>query len=69
MPHRRAIEKRSRDAKKRVPLARSAASHQPTGESKAVSFTSLELICAGAVFLVALIVYSWTLAPTVTLTD
>ena len=28
-----------------------------------------ELVCAGAVFLVALVVYSWTLAPTVTLTD
>ena len=28
-----------------------------------------ELVCAGAVFLVGLIVYSWTLAPTVTLTD
>src|SRR4029078_13464037 len=28
-----------------------------------------ELLCAGAVFLVALVVHSWTLAPTVTLTD
>src|SRR5213596_989517 len=28
-----------------------------------------ELLCAGTVFLVALVVYSWTLAPTVTLTD
>ena len=28
-----------------------------------------ELLCAGTVFLVALLVYSWTLAPTVTLTD
>src|SRR6185503_3482879 len=28
-----------------------------------------ELLCAGAVFLVALVVYSWTLAPTVTPTD
>src|SRR6476469_812634 len=28
-----------------------------------------ELVGAGAVFLVALVVYSWTLAPTVTLTD
>ena len=34
------------------------------------SFSSqAELLCAGAVFLVALVVYSWTLAPTVTLTD
>jgi hypothetical protein len=29
----------------------------------------VELLCAGAVFLVALGVYSWTLAPTVTPTD
>src|SRR5437763_1065339 len=28
-----------------------------------------EVLCAGAVFLVALVLYSWTLAPTVTLTD
>src|SRR5215212_1520501 len=28
-----------------------------------------EVLCAGAVFLVALVVYSWTLAPAVTLTD
>jgi hypothetical protein len=32
-------------------------------------FSQAELVCAGAVFLVALVVYSWTLAPTVTLTD
>src|SRR5262249_14167193 len=30
---------------------------------------SLELFCAGVVFFVALALYSWTLAPTVTLTD
>src|SRR5215208_4499410 len=28
-----------------------------------------EVVCAGAVFIVALVVYSWTLAPAVTLTD
>src|SRR5437667_5847392 len=28
-----------------------------------------ELLCAGAIFVVTLLVYSWTLAPTVTLTD
>ena len=32
-------------------------------------FSQTELVCAGAVFLAALVVYSWTLAPTVTLTD
>jgi tetratricopeptide (TPR) repeat protein len=30
---------------------------------------SVELVCAGIVFLVALVLYSWTLAPTVTFTD
>src|ERR671930_1389522 len=30
---------------------------------------SVELFCAGIVFLVALVLYSWTLAPTVTFTD
>ena len=29
----------------------------------------MELFCAGTVFLVALVLYGWTLAPTVTLTD
>jgi hypothetical protein len=29
----------------------------------------VELLCAGIVFLLALLLYSWTLAPTVTLTD
>src|SRR5262249_8974144 len=31
--------------------------------------TQAELLCAGVVFLVALVVYRWTLAPTVTPTD
>src|SRR5437773_4973032 len=34
-----------------------------------ISFSRVELFCAGIVFLVALLLYSWTLAPTVTLTD
>src|SRR6266516_6490068 len=29
----------------------------------------VELLCTGTVFLIALLLYSWTLAPTVTLTD
>ena len=33
------------------------------------SWSQTELLCAGAVFVVALVVYSWTLAPTVTPTD
>src|SRR6266542_1363411 len=37
--------------------------------SRITSFASMELFCGGTVFLVALLLYSWTLAPTVTLTD
>ncbi len=37
--------------------------------SKAVRSFGAELLCAGAVFLVALFLYSWTLAPAVTSTD
>ena len=43
-------------------------SAQPTS-FRITSLVSVELFCAGSVFLVALILYSWTLAPTVTLTD
>src|SRR6266508_2873470 len=42
-------------------------SAQPT-KSRITPLAS-QLLCAGAVFLVALLLYSWTLAPTVTLTD
>jgi hypothetical protein len=41
--------------------------HEANGAGSFLS--QAELVCAGAVFLVALVVYSWTLAPTVTLTD
>jgi hypothetical protein len=34
-----------------------------------ISPSRAELLCAGAVFLAALLLYSWTLAPTVTLVD
>ncbi|HJW38803.1 MAG TPA: DUF2723 domain-containing protein [Candidatus Udaeobacter sp.] len=34
-----------------------------------ISFSRAELFCAGIVFFVAILLYSWTLAPTVTLTD
>ena len=37
--------------------------------AKTTSWFQAELLCAGTVFLVALVVYSWTLAPTVTPTD
>jgi Protein of unknown function (DUF2723) len=41
----------------------------PETSASTISRSQAELVCAGAVFLVALVVYSWTLAPTVTLTD
>src|SRR5213595_711333 len=37
--------------------------------ARTISLSRAELFCAGIVFLVALFLYSWTLAPTVTLTD
>jgi tetratricopeptide (TPR) repeat protein len=43
-------------------------SAQPTNSRKP-SLAAVQLLCAGTVFLVALLLYSWTLAPTVTLTD
>ena len=39
------------------------------GETSTIFSLRVELLCAGAVFLVGLGVYSWTLAPTVTPTD
>src|SRR6266481_1473669 len=50
---------------------RNAAMRKPVHEANGAGsfFSQAELVCAGAVFLVALVVYSWTLAPTVTLTD
>jgi transmembrane protein TMEM260 (protein O-mannosyltransferase) len=41
------------------------------GETSArtTSWSQAELLCAGAAFVVALVVYGWTLAPTVTPTD
>src|SRR6266513_6061998 len=41
----------------------------PAGNGATPLSSQAEVLCAGAVFLVALVVYSWTLAPTVTLTD
>src|SRR6266567_9469948 len=48
-----------------VPEARSK---QQIASRASRSFRA-ELLCAGAVFLVALFLFSWTLAPAVTLTD
>ena len=38
-------------------------------DARMVSWSRAELLCAGAVFFLALLLYSWTLAPTVTLID
>ncbi len=40
-----------------------------TNSSDTTRLLRVELLCAGIVFLVALVLYSWTLAPTVTLID
>src|SRR5881392_181008 len=37
--------------------------------ARTISFSRAELFCAGIVFLATLLLYIWTLAPTVTLTD
>jgi tetratricopeptide (TPR) repeat protein len=57
------------------PTQRITAPSQPVSKSaqltnsRANPLISVELFCAGIVFLAALVLYSWTLAPTVTLTD
>src|SRR5438094_5333055 len=38
-------------------------------DSRTISWSPTEVLCAAAVFLAALVVYVWTLAPTVTLVD
>ena len=53
----------------------SAATSEPKSKSAQprtsgiTSLAAVQLLCGGTVFLVALLLYSWTLAPTVTLTD
>src|SRR5437868_4750283 len=41
----------------------------PETNMRMISRSRAELLCAGAVFAVALLLYTWTLAPTVTLVD
>jgi tetratricopeptide (TPR) repeat protein len=59
----------------RATTQHSAATSEPASKfaqqtnSRITPFASVELFCAGTVFLLALLLYSWTLAPTVTLTD
>ena len=53
----------------------SAATSEPKSKSaqpansRITSLAAVQLLCGGTVFLVALLLYSWTLAPTVTPTD
>ncbi|HET9368320.1 MAG TPA: hypothetical protein VFO22_09630, partial [Candidatus Udaeobacter sp.] len=51
-----------------APTSELKKSAQPAN-SRITSLATVQLLCAGSVFLVALLLYSWTLAPTVTLTD
>jgi len=69
MPHRPLAEKRSRDDKNRERSARSARLDLQVKNTETISVAAPEFVCAGAVFLIALLLYCCTLAPTVTLTD
>jgi len=69
MPHRPVVERRSRNDKNRERSARSARLDPQIKNTETISEARAELICAGAVFLIALLLYFCTLAPTVTLTD
>jgi tetratricopeptide (TPR) repeat protein len=56
-------------------IQQSAATSEPKSKStqpmnsRITSLAAVQFLCAGTAFLVALLLYSWTLAPTVTLTD
>jgi hypothetical protein len=53
----------------RRPSAKPASKSNRQVDAAAIPSSAAELLCAGAVFLAALLLFSWTLAPTVTLTD
>src|SRR5947208_16620886 len=70
MAHRTAAEKRFRNKREsRIDSAQAPKLHWQMNSERAISFSRVEFACAGAVFLIALLLYSWTLTPTVTLTD
>src|SRR6266487_338720 len=52
-----------------VPTYESKSKSAQPANSRITSLTAVQLLCAGTVFLVAFLLYSRTLAPTVTLTD
>src|SRR5213080_2104423 len=53
----------------RHPSAKPASKSNRQVNAAAIPSSSAQLVCAVAVFLAALLLFSWTLAPTVTLTD
>src|SRR5947199_887241 len=69
MPHRRVVERRSRNDKNRERSARSTRLDLQVKNTEAISVAAPEFVFAGAVFLSALLLYTLTLAPTVTLVD
>src|SRR5262249_45953416 len=58
----------TKGSKSQKELPRDVKSFRETSFKTPSSFQA-ELLCAGAVFLTALLLYAWTLAPTVTPTD
>jgi len=56
-------------AKSSQPSAKTASKLDRRMTTGTIFSSRAQLLCAGAVFLAALFLYSWTLAPTVTLTD
>jgi Protein of unknown function (DUF2723) len=69
MPHRPVVERRSRNDKNRERSARSARLDLQLKNTETISVAAPEFVCAGAVFVIALLLYCCTLAPTVTPTD
>ncbi|PYL06970.1 MAG: hypothetical protein DME33_11970 [Verrucomicrobia bacterium] len=70
MAQRTAAEKRFRDKhESRIDSPRTSNVHTQSNSERAISFARAQWLCAGAIFLIALVLYSWTLAPTVTLVD
>src|SRR5882724_8151075 len=60
---------REKEFARRSAMARGASNEQFQKNTGTISWSRAELLCGGTVFLAALLLYSWTLAPTVTLTD
>src|SRR5438552_18757053 len=70
MAQRTAAEKRFRDKhESRIDSPRTSNVHTQSNSERAISFARAQWLCAGAIFLIALVLYCWTLAPTVTLVD